>query len=534
MGNDYQLKKVYEQMVEGNKKESSIPQKPRTLNEAYKHILTERTAFYAKNIGTEEEIPSFAGLEKIGAVEDSEKIKHTIASQSVLPAVEHAMSAEVSGWGSIKGVDLDRVAKDFIVSGVSGADLEQITAHKKELTAFAEAVTKPEVFNLATTIIADVKEKAKVDASSESLELIFKRIFEEEGTIAGTAVGKGELAISLFTNCAKGKTGDLLLPSGKTIEIKGKGGRLGPAEYSQANTAKDLAQFIETKSQEKSVNINRELVVLKSQIRKYPIQLETDNNQLYNKIFTDKFKTAFNFVADNLDKPEILDIIDKTGFKQTYSKGEAATEAVWKAFSNLGYIKERNAEIPVAPMEKDYVKDIQNKVRTFLLSSNKGLLQKGRLERITGKSAGLEAIRGQSFTIAVQNFFLNDLGLTSEEAAQAFLLTKSYDKNVDSYLPEITKFFQEHYKHMIEGELVYLKAAVFAFQLALYAQAGEEGKHFDYFMIMNNNSTNALSLDVARENLFTYLTTVYIQNTDKIDLSIRADGRQGASAITLK
>ena len=87
---------------------------------------------------------------------------------------------------------------------------------------------------------------------------------------------------------------------------------------------------------------------------------------------------------------------------------------------------------------------------------------------------------------------------------------------------------------MIEGNSTYLKAAIFAFQLTLYAHAGEAGQHFDYFMIMNNTSMNALSLDVNRENLFTYLTTVYLNNTDKIEMSIRADGRQGASAVTLK
>jgi hypothetical protein len=51
---------------------------------------------------------------------------------------------------------------------------------------------------------------------------------------------------------------------------------------------------------------------------------------------------------------------------------------------------------------------------------------------------------------------------------------------------------------------------------------------------MNNSSMNALSVDVNRENLFTYLANVYLNNSDKIEMSIRADGRQGASAVTLK
>jgi hypothetical protein len=75
---------------------------------------------------------------------------------------------------------------------------------------------------------------------------------------------------------------------------------------------------------------------------------------------------------------------------------------------------------------------------------------------------------------------------------------------------------------------------VFGFQLAMYAKVGEEGKHFDYFMMINNNNMNALIVDVTKPNLFTYLSGLYLQNSDKIDLSIRADGRQGGSAVTLK
>ncbi len=87
---------------------------------------------------------------------------------------------------------------------------------------------------------------------------------------------------------------------------------------------------------------------------------------------------------------------------------------------------------------------------------------------------------------------------------------------------------------MVECNSNFFNAAIFAFQLALYAHAGEGGQHFDYFMIMNNSSMNALSVDVNRENLFTYLANVYLNNSDKIEMSIRADGRQGASAVTLK
>jgi hypothetical protein len=530
---DYRLKSLYEQMLSGSPSKATSKELPKNLTEAYKVILNERTAFYAKDIAAGEEVPNIQGLENLGAVEEPQKIKHTIASLSVLPALEKAMSKEMSGWGAIKGVDMDRVAKDFIVAGVSGPDLEKITAHKKHLTAFQEAAQKTEVFNLINVITSDIKNKADIDADSEALSLIFKRLFEEEGTISGTAVGKGELAISLFTNCSKGKTGDLLLPSGKTVEVKGKGGRLGPAEYSQANTARDLVQFLKTRKTQANGNLNRELVRLKTSVRKFANDLEIgqETSQMYSKIFTDKLKQNLNKIADNIDNPKILDFAQNLGFKEIYRGGSASSEQVYKDFLKLGYITPKQQGIPAASIEKDYVKLIQSKIRKFL---NDKIFEKGKIERITGKTIGVESLETQTFTTAVQDFFLNNLGLTPDEAAEAFLSTKSYNKDVSRHLPEIKSFFQQHYSKMIEGDVVYLQAAIFAFQLTLYAQAGEEGQHFDYFMIMNNSSMNALSLDVARENLFTYLANVFLANADKIDLSIRADGRQGASAVTLK
>ena len=529
MGQDYRLVKLYEQLYKQQEVQNKEPEKPKSLQEAYKTVLTERTAFYSKDISAGEEVPTIQGLESLGSVDQPERIKHTIASQSVLPAIEQAMSKDVSGWGSIKGVDVDRVAKDFVVAGVSGPDLEKITAHKKDLTAFEQATKSPEVFNLVEVIATDIKNKTTVEATKDNLGVIFKRVFEEEGTIAGTAVGKGELAISLFTNASKGKTGDLLTPAGKTIEVKGKGGRLGPAEYSQANTARDLVQFLKERKQQSSAKLNRELVRLKTSVRKFANEIET--KQHYSNIFNEKLKQTLNAIADKIDDPGVLDFIAQSGLKEIYRGGSTSSDKAYEDFLKLGYIIPKPQDVPAAPLEKDFVKEMQTAVRKFLTTK---VFEKGKIEKIIGKTVGIEALATQTFTTAVQDFFLNDLGLTADEAAEAFLSTKSYNKDVSKYLPEIKTFFQQHYPKMVEGDSKYLQAAIFAFQLALYAQAGEAGQHFDYFMIMNNSSMNALSLDVAKENLFTYLANVFLTNFDKIDLSIRADGRQGASAVTLK
>lgn len=524
MGQDYRLTGIYEQMLKKETTKHGSAEQPKNLTEAYKKVLVERTAFYAKDIGTSDEVPNIQGLENLGAVEEPLKIKHTIQSLSVLPALENAMSKEVSGWGAIKGVDSDKLARDFIAAGVSGNDLEKITDHKAELTSFQEHTMKPEVFNLSDIIVNDIKSKIDVTASTDSLTLVFKRVFEEEGTIAGTAVGKGELAISLFTNAGKGKTGDLKTPNGKTIEVKGKGGRLGPAEYSQANTPKELAEFLQ--SRKSQARLNRELVRLKTSIRSFANDMETD--PMYSKIFNEKLKQVLNQIADNIEQTNILSFVDKYKLRAIY---RGSSDKVWEDLTQLGFIIPKTEGIPAAPLEKDYTKTIQAKVRKFLTDK---IFEKGKIERILGKTAEVQNLANQTFTTAVQDFFLNDLGLTADDAAEAFLLTKSYNKDVSKYLPEIKSFFQQNYNKMIQGDSKYLEAAVFAFQLSLYAQAGEAGQHFDYFMIMNPSSMNALSFDVARENLFTYLTQAYLLNSDKIMISIRADGRQGASAITLK
>jgi hypothetical protein len=60
---DYRLKSLYEQILRGEPVKQTPKEQPKSLTEAYKTILTERTAFYAKDISAGEEIPDIQGLE---------------------------------------------------------------------------------------------------------------------------------------------------------------------------------------------------------------------------------------------------------------------------------------------------------------------------------------------------------------------------------------------------------------------------------------------------------------------------------------
>ncbi len=500
--------------------------KPKTLNEAYGFILNERkTAFYAKELEGDETPPPIKGLENLGAVDEPERIKRTITSLSVLPVLKRAMKD--SGWGVIKGVDEDKVARDFVVAGVSGPDLEQIVNNKDVLTQFvATATLTPTIFNMADVIAADIKTKLpEVAADADSLKRIFKHLYFEEGTIAGTAVGKGEVAICVFTNCVKGTTGDLATPEGKTIEVKGRGGRLGPAIYSNLQTAKQLVNFYQTRKQGGTSNLNRKLTIERIKIRKFSTE-ELETTDLYDKLFTDKLKHSLNELADNIENPtKFYALANKIA--QTKMRD---ADSAYNDFNQKGFLHKLPSGVQPSSIEKNKVLEIYNKVLIFL----KIVTAKGKIENLLTKNVNISDLKNQTFTVAVQNFFLNDLGLTDDEAAEAFLELKSFDQDVSEYLPEIKTFFRNHYSKMKEGNNLYLKAAIFAFQLSMYAHHASDGVHFHYFMVMNPSNMDAICFNVQKKggDLFKYLAQAYLDNSDKIEIDIKADGRQGGSSIS--
>lgn len=530
---DHNLKKAYDKVAK--QEEQVTPRKDlgRLCEEVIKEYyfrmrIDERAAFYVKELDLDQEPPKYNSLKTVGVVENPKRILHTIHSSSVIPALETVMSRDVTGWGTIKGVSLDVLARDFVALGVSDSDLRKIWANRDKYTEFEQKVKKPEVFNLADTLIDDICNSVDIEADPSKLKLIFKRVFDEEGTIAGTAVGKGEIAITLFSNAKKGLTGDLVLPNGAVVEVKGKGGRLGPAEWSQNNTAKELYKFLKNRApdQKKELKFNRELIKLKTKVRSFAEELSQDSS--YVQTFTSKLRQALEQIADNLEDPHLLDLAKQNGFREIY-RGKAGEQQAWKDFVRLGYVNE-DPEIPSAPIQWKYVLETQTKIRQFLTTA---VFEKGKLENVMSKSATMEKLPTSSFVVAVQDFFLNDLGLSPEEAADAFMLTKSMDRDVEQFRPEIQEFFKKHYSKMVQGDKKYLQAAVFAFQLAIYATAGE-GEHFQHFMIVNNSTFDALSFTVeGKSRLFTYLADAFLHNANRLRLDIKADGRQGASAITL-
>ena len=70
-------------------------------------------------------------------------------------------------------------------------------------------------------------EYVEVFASKEDAINVFNRLYEINPPIAGTAIGKGEIAISFISDAVKGTKGDLSFSSIGEVEVKGSSGRMG-------------------------------------------------------------------------------------------------------------------------------------------------------------------------------------------------------------------------------------------------------------------------------------------------------------------
>ena len=246
---DYRLKFIYEQMLKGNDTKQSSKEQPRNLTEAYnKIVLTERTAFYAKDIAAGEPIPDIQGLESLGDVENPEKIKHAITSYSLLKPLEDLlqMSDEAGkGWHKppVVGIKLNDLGQEFVSLGITGNFISKLVSHKNSLTDFESKVKSGNEFIMKDVILDDLNKIENIGLERPTLEKLYNYLFPMTANVAQAAVGAGEICATLLTNAKKGIIGDLVFGDQK-VEIKGLNGRVGKAGYAWKNTAKGLADFL--------------------------------------------------------------------------------------------------------------------------------------------------------------------------------------------------------------------------------------------------------------------------------------------------
>lgn len=523
---DYFLNKIYDSLLSNKpvpKKPEPIVEKKETfkpLSKVYEILIREKVEHVAV-YGSKEDVDpkkipdrSSQGLETLGVApkEVVNRIKDSITASTVTPVLEQLMKnadEEGRGWHMppVDGVNLQNVSEIFAKNNISAEAIAYINEHKNEFAACQKAITANNFnsFNLKQITIQDLLAN-KVPATPESLNGIYDVLFRMKAKVGLAAVGNGEIVTTLLTNAKKGKIGDLVFGDTK-VEVKGIGGRLGKATFSVENTMKELANFLQ-KTQTTPVTGTKEAL----QIRKHLIEKYNEiknNNDLVKALKPEFINTLVSIINNIQNTTKVQEVIKNSNFN--FNK-------------NYNTAKQQYFNTPV--VNDNTIKLLHKYIKDNILKQ----------KSVTDTSINVftpEELARQTFTVGVQRFFLNDLQLTPQQAAQAFLFTKSRNINTEAYYPAILKYFESNYDSMKTGDLRSLEAILFGYLLTIYAKGDGSEQNFNYFLMINDTTSESYSINMNGnvETLVTTLAQAY-KETPKLNLDIKADDTHGASGVT--
>lgn len=545
MGEEYQLKKLYEQMLKGSVSQSKL-NKPKSLSEAYdKKLISERTVFFAKDDNK---------YTTIGVVDDKDEaneIKNNIKSFSIIATTTQML--EGAGWTANNPILSSRKLGSLLLQkDIDILDLTKIASKKEEFTNLEDYIfgkktkgneekTKGK-FDVIKAIVDGIQ---KVLGESQKTPLenftnLVKSLITQTGRIEGTDVGPGEMAITLLTNAKKPSTKGDLEFSGKIVEAKassyGKeeslsGAALGYAKYASGGALQAaIDEMLRRKEVSpnralykikkfydetvESVQTNTSLIPLTSQffetLSKLTSLIATQNSELFKKQFNNLF--GMNFDLNQNSNAKVLEAI-KVLLKNNYLDQKAISQETLQNIKNDTFLA----------------------IKQLLYSGN-GLFGKAKqafkaLSRLTTKAEETKDLQKQkpSLTVAFGDFFFSDLGFDNKQLASVLLEARPYREHDESLLQNLEKVLQEGYlKRLQRQDASALKGLLFALHLSEYAR--EEG--FQCLMLFNYTTGNALA--IPTQGGFIGLLNFF--ETHKQDISFGVDfvGRQGAHKLALR
>ena len=527
MGQDFRLTRAYEQMLKGNQTLQSSS--PRSLTEAYGQILTERRmAFYAKEVDPAvKETEEIEGLVNLGIADNSFKIMHAIGSQAVQPVLMELFEAAGENWKQADDFEhslLEPVSREFVAEGITSNDIVKLTKNKNQLNDFELKVKSEKVFKISDDVAADIS-KVVPAIKPESSKNIFNYCFNKKVKISDVNVGLGEIALTLLTNCKKGEVGDLELPSGEAIEVKTTGGRIGKPSQVNLFFGRDVSTFLTTENAK--LVASKELSVTKKELTNKINAIAS--SERFKKIFEPTYFEEVELMVSFIDSDDFAAELEKAGLwiKGLRSEGIVPIEKVWAKYNSLGYLKPAEEGIPVRDSDKEFVFGVHKQISDLF----KEKMAKGGLEKLKTSTANTKDLKSLNFGQSIQQFFFGDFGLTSKQIARAFLLLAADSKAAEKYLPDIEKYFEEHYADIQAGDETKLKAAIFGLQLGLYADSS-----FKYLLLTEKgvDSKRAISFNCqpSESSAFKHLSEKYLKYSEsgeiQLALSIRADERGGS------
>lgn len=530
---DYRLKLVYEKMLKGEAANRASKEQPKNLTEAYKTILNEKIGIYAKSIGQNTTAPDEPGMEALGVADDKEFVQSALNSVTIKPATDELLKS-AGKWNSVDDYEDSLklpLAMAFANRGLASSEIGKLVSQKSSLTDFITHVISEKPFNVRDKVVENLK---KLFPDNKHLEYLFDYVFAKKPKIADVGVGMGEVALSIFTDCVKGKVGDLDSSQG-SIEVKSSGGRLAAPSHVNHNYAKDLAQFL-AQSNAKQIT-SRHLHNLKNSIALDINEILTNEN--YEGKFTGKFIQSVKELASKVSTKNF----EKTFVDSIFSKDIRSAKALYNEYASLGFIElpqlqgtreeiQKQENIWIAETEK-LVKEINRQIRQafykniFEQRTVKGVSQR-KLDYAIATQQDIKDIATATSPLdALEEFYFTDFGLTAEQKAEALTLivSKEYRSIAGSFKPQIASFFQEHENLFKRGADIAIKAIVFAMQVAVYAH-----NHFKYLLLIDKISKQAIGLDATS---FSNLASKYLKDSKSAGffIGIDIDANRGGSSV---
>tara|TARA_R110000868_G_scaffold205893_1_gene454554 strand:- start:1945 stop:3519 length:1575 start_codon:yes stop_codon:yes gene_type:complete len=522
MGQDYNLKKLYEQMLKGSVAQEK-PTTPRTLAEAYnKKLVVEKTAFYAKRITGDrsEDTP----LVSLGVVEDDTEAKdvsNRIKSYTIYDNVKNMVTA--AGW-PLKGdiFSARDIAELLTASGINPEDVSIIAEQREKLNDLLTKHVSKEpssIFDLYNCFYENFKNLGNIKTPKENFYHVFDELYQikgQEGS-GGKGVGPAEILISLFTNSSKPEKGDLLI-NNVVIEVKSSGARLGYANFAQEHIKTKMIQELGEKS------VNRMLAAVKGELRSFVSDLKARSTSLPNyKVFTDKFYNSLQQVYSNLGSPDTIQKLEELGFSKTgltKSSSQATINKIQKQtidrFEQKQYLNRQ--------VESNDSTTFEIIARTIIPAIRQ--IAKTSVEK-AGKTVSAEDFKKQSPGVAIQQFFTTDLGLPPQTVRDVLYYLRPHESANESLMSDINKYVtDELVEDMTHGNIELLKQIVFAIHVSEYARQEE----FNYLLITKQSNRHALPIPADKG--FGYLFNFYEKHKSELNLNISFSER-GAYVIQL-
>ncbi|MGA1048002.1 MAG: hypothetical protein ACO3UU_08315 [Minisyncoccia bacterium] len=221
----WNLEKLYETKVRGN----IIPVHDRL------RVLGEDITLYSQD--------KDGDFEEIGTVQNDqyEKIKKFIYHSGGEDILD--LLIKKSGFNS-----QHRWIKQFFAEfNVNYRELEKIVSNKENLNLLTSELRGVEGSLSIKNIVSPVIERILTRETPQVKDNFYNILFAHTFADGQVGVGKGELLLSLLTECSKGAVGDLQTPNGVTIELKVGMGRVVSARSRGFTAMRDIITSLSLK-----------------------------------------------------------------------------------------------------------------------------------------------------------------------------------------------------------------------------------------------------------------------------------------------